>query len=248
MGPVDGLSFGRPLRPDDHHLEFACHDEVPPRVGDTEHQRLHPVHDRHQRMAREQDPRGRPRELGEHQAGRGRDEEDPANDFRDHEEVRERGLGRELAVPDRAHRLDAEEEGVEERSGPRIGDSSRPGIERRESQVGEQEGRDDEGQREAPGGPQEPVIDVAGLGARQPDHDRRAPRLVEDPEVVARLAHPRPECLRRRRAANSQRWTPNCCGLLRSCVMRLDFVAVAMTKDLSSWSLAAGVSRSTRGR
>jgi len=203
--PVDGLSFLRFLGADEDQLEFPCDDEVAAGIRHSEHEHGPAVHLRHQGPAREKDPGGRTGELGEDETGDGGDEEEAAEHLGDHQQVREGRLRIELTVSDGAHRLDAEEEGVGERSGPCVGDSVRQQIQNGETEVREQEGGDDDGQRPPPRCPQQRVVDVSRLRARHPHHDRRAARGLEDPRVVARLAHAAAQCPPEGGRANSQR-------------------------------------------
>ena len=78
-------------------------------------------------------------ELREHDAGRERDQRHPYDDFECDEHLRGDAAWKHLAVADGRHRLHAEEEMVEDRTGTRSGDAADPKERNREEEVDEQE-------------------------------------------------------------------------------------------------------------
>ena len=125
------------------------------------------------RVATEEDARAWLRELREHEPRGERQRHQAEERLERDDDVRERRLGHHAAVPDRRHRLDAEEVRVSEAPGPGVLDAAVEVIDRREDGVRAQVADEDDREENPPGGRQKEMVEVRQRAPGDPDLDHR---------------------------------------------------------------------------
>ena len=169
--------------------DLGLQDLVAALVGEAQGQCRPAVMRTDDRDPAEQDARRRPREAGEHQAGRHCEEQEPERGLDRDDEIGVERRRHQLPVADRRHGLDAEKERIGERTRPSIGDGAGlQQIEQREPRIGADIERDAAREEAPPRDAQREMIEVAEPRPAQADRQGLVGGLARDQPGRARLA------------------------------------------------------------